>query len=184
MPAASPPDLRLTVAQNIARLRRARGLSAGELARRAGVGKATLSRIEAGTHNPTIETLHAITTALQVPLGAPLHDTSAPEVHSDGIDAELVTHLDDPEGTTELYRVTIAAGQTPHPAASSPSLRKTITVFTGTLTITSLAGTRTLRPNESATWWANTPETYASAGEQAVTAAILLRHITSALAAN
>ncbi|WP_317983422.1 helix-turn-helix domain-containing protein [Microbacterium hominis] len=43
------------------------GLSVSELARRAGVGKATVSQLESGTANPSVETLWAIATALDVP---------------------------------------------------------------------------------------------------------------------
>lgn len=49
-----------TIAKNIRRFRRERGLSLGELSRRTGTSKQTLSRIEAGEGNPTIGTLEAI----------------------------------------------------------------------------------------------------------------------------
>ncbi|MET3937106.1 XRE family transcriptional regulator [Arthrobacter sp. OAP107] len=51
------------------RLRRQqRGMSAAELARRGGLGKATLSQLEAGKGNPTIDTLDAIAIALSIPI--------------------------------------------------------------------------------------------------------------------
>ncbi|MFI0730652.1 helix-turn-helix domain-containing protein [Streptomyces sp. NPDC021225] len=48
--------------------RRQRGMSAAEMARRAGLSKATLSQLEAGRGNPTIDTLDAIAIALSIPL--------------------------------------------------------------------------------------------------------------------
>ena len=42
-------------------LREERGISLSTLARLAGVGKATLSGLENGTRNPTLETLYAVT---------------------------------------------------------------------------------------------------------------------------
>lgn len=42
-------------------------MSAAELARRAGLSKATLSGLEAGRANPTIETLDALARVLAVP---------------------------------------------------------------------------------------------------------------------
>ena len=52
----------------LVRLRREqRGLSAAELARRAGLSKAALSGIEAGG-NPTLDTLDALANALAIPL--------------------------------------------------------------------------------------------------------------------
>ncbi|MGW3114949.1 helix-turn-helix domain-containing protein [Streptomyces sp. NPDC001091] len=51
------------------RLRRQqRGMSAAELARRAGLSKATLSQLEGGNGNPTIDTLDAIAIALRIPI--------------------------------------------------------------------------------------------------------------------
>lgn len=176
MPRAGTSELKRTVGTNVARLRRGRRLSAGELARRAGIGKATLSRIEAGTHNPTIETLHALTSALDVPLGTPLHDTPVPQLHGASIQAELVAHLEDPDGTTELYRVTIFPHHPPHPAASAPGLTKTVVVFGGTLVVAGADHTRRLGCGDSASWEAGTAEAYSAGDDQTVTAAILLRH--------
>ncbi|TMR89439.1 helix-turn-helix domain-containing protein [Nonomuraea basaltis] len=56
------------VARNVRRLRRERGFSIGELARRSGVSKQTLSKVEQGDGNPTVETLSALCKALDVAL--------------------------------------------------------------------------------------------------------------------
>ncbi|MFE3450174.1 helix-turn-helix domain-containing protein [Nonomuraea sp. NPDC059194] len=52
----------------VQRRRLQRGMSQAELARRTGLSKATLSQLEAGTGNPTIDTLDAIAVALAIPL--------------------------------------------------------------------------------------------------------------------
>jgi transcriptional regulator with XRE-family HTH domain len=57
-----------TMATSIRRERERAGISASELARRAGIAKSTLSQIEAGTGNPSIETLWALAVALGVPV--------------------------------------------------------------------------------------------------------------------
>ncbi|PRB68049.1 helix-turn-helix domain-containing protein [Arthrobacter sp. MYb213] len=62
------------IAINIRRFRRERGLSLGELAKRTGTSKQTLSRIEAGVGNPTIETLEAICLGLGTSVPAMLSD--------------------------------------------------------------------------------------------------------------
>lgn len=54
------------VSRNIRRFRAERELSLGELAGRAGVSKQTLSKIEQGVGNPTVETLEGIGQALGV----------------------------------------------------------------------------------------------------------------------
>ena len=55
-----------TIAAALQRERRRAGLSLAEVARRAGVAKSTLSQLEAGVGNPSIETLWALSTTLDV----------------------------------------------------------------------------------------------------------------------
>jgi transcriptional regulator with XRE-family HTH domain len=55
------------IAAAIRRERERVGLSLSELAKRAGVAKSTLSQLEAGTGNPSVETLWALGVALDVP---------------------------------------------------------------------------------------------------------------------
>src|SRR5215469_3654813 len=55
------------VARNVRRFRRERAMSLGELARRSGLSKQTLSKIEQGSGNPTVETLALLGAALDVP---------------------------------------------------------------------------------------------------------------------
>ena len=83
--------IRDAVAANVRALRNARGLSLGELADASGTGKATLSRIEAGQANPTVETLFALADALGVPLGALTADRSAAVQHVRAADLPRVS---------------------------------------------------------------------------------------------
>lgn len=69
-----------TLAANLRRLRIARHLSLSELARATGIGKATLSGIENGRANPTVETLAALAGALRVSLSELLEDLPLGEV--------------------------------------------------------------------------------------------------------
>ena len=55
------------IAASLRRERRRTGLSLTEVARRAGIAKSTLSQLESGTGNPSVETLWAICVALDVP---------------------------------------------------------------------------------------------------------------------
>jgi transcriptional regulator with XRE-family HTH domain len=55
------------IATSLKRERRRAGLSLAEVARRAGVAKSTLSQLEAGNGNPSVETLWALGVALDVP---------------------------------------------------------------------------------------------------------------------
>jgi transcriptional regulator with XRE-family HTH domain len=55
------------IAASLRHERRRSGLSLTEVANRAGVAKSTLSQLESGTGNPSLETLWAICVALDVP---------------------------------------------------------------------------------------------------------------------
>ncbi len=55
------------IATSLRRERGRTGLSLTEVARRAGIAKSTLSQLESGTGNPSLETLWAICVALDVP---------------------------------------------------------------------------------------------------------------------
>ncbi|KHL10602.1 transcriptional regulator with XRE-family HTH domain [Mumia flava] len=63
----SSPSIRGQVAAALTRERTRAGVSLSELARRAGVSKSTVSQLEAGTGNPGVETLWALSTALGIP---------------------------------------------------------------------------------------------------------------------
>lgn len=60
-------DLRERIARSLRRERESAGISVSELARRAGVSKATISQLESGSGNPSVETLWAIGDALSIP---------------------------------------------------------------------------------------------------------------------
>jgi transcriptional regulator with XRE-family HTH domain len=56
-----------TIAAALRRERERHGISLTELARRAGVAKSTLSQLESGAGNPSVETLWALAVVLEVP---------------------------------------------------------------------------------------------------------------------
>lgn len=68
-----------TIAASLHRERQRAGLSLTEVARRAGVAKSTLSQLESGTGNPSVETLWALSVALDVPFSR-LVEPSRPRV--------------------------------------------------------------------------------------------------------
>lgn len=55
------------IARALRRERERHGISLAELARRAGIAKSTLSQLEAGAGNPSVETLWALAVVLDVP---------------------------------------------------------------------------------------------------------------------
>lgn len=77
MLAPRPQDV---LATNLRRLRIARRLSLSELARATGMSKATLSSVESGRSNPTVETLASLAGALRVTLGELLEEPPLGEI--------------------------------------------------------------------------------------------------------
>jgi transcriptional regulator with XRE-family HTH domain len=90
MLAPRPQDV---LAANLRRLRIARRLSLSELARATGMSKATLSSVESGRSNPTIETLAALSAALRVSLGELLEEPPLGEVRV--VRAGRLDHVED-----------------------------------------------------------------------------------------
>src|SRR5436190_18304750 len=72
------PDIHEALAANLRRLRIARHLSLSELARATQMSKATLSGVENGRSNPTVDTLASLAGALRVSL-AELLENHAPD---------------------------------------------------------------------------------------------------------
>jgi transcriptional regulator with XRE-family HTH domain len=67
------------IAASLRRERRRSGLSLTEVAKRAGLAKSTLSQLEAGAGNPSVETLWALCVALEMPFSR-LLDSPRPAV--------------------------------------------------------------------------------------------------------
>jgi transcriptional regulator with XRE-family HTH domain len=76
-------DLERLVGERLEAVRRHRGLSLRELAKASGLSLTTVHQIETGRTSPGLSTLHALASALGVPLGALLdgHVPPAPAVH-------------------------------------------------------------------------------------------------------
>lgn len=62
------PTLPQRLAANVRQLREARGLTQEQMARLAGIPRATWGHVESGAGNPTLTVLDRIATALQVPI--------------------------------------------------------------------------------------------------------------------
>ncbi len=74
-------DTSQLLAQSVRVHRESRGLSLGGLAEKAGISKASLSKIEAGQGNPSLEVLRRIADALNIPTGALLAEENRPQLH-------------------------------------------------------------------------------------------------------
>jgi len=172
-----------TLAQEIGRriqgLRAERGVSLSELARTARLGKATLSAVEAGTRNPTLETLYAIAAQLDVPLAAllaPPADRPAPEtVRGRAVTAHLLEAFTDAGTSTELYRLTIRPGLTQTSPAHPRGVVEYLTVFSGTAVVGPAQAPSTVSAGGHTSYAADVPHVYRAVGEE-VHASLLIRH--------
>jgi transcriptional regulator with XRE-family HTH domain len=125
----SGPPLEV-IAASLRRERQRTGLSLTEVARRAGIAKSTLSQLESGTGNPSLETLWALCVALDVPFSR-LLDPPAPETQViragegptvDSAQADYHATLlasSGPGARCDIYRIAAEPG---HPRASEPHM--------------------------------------------------------------
>ncbi len=182
---ASTPSSRralaLAVGARVRELREARGLSLGDLAAQGGIGKGTVSELETGQRNPTLETLFAITTTLGVPLSAALptgetHTADAVAVSGEAIEAVLIDRFIDIAATTELYRVTVAAGRSQYSAPHALGVTEHWIVYAGLLDLGPIGAPARLGAGESMTFAGDVPHRYQAHNDADVAAALLVRY--------
>ncbi|MGQ4513175.1 helix-turn-helix domain-containing protein [Streptomyces sp. DW26H14] len=175
-------SLAARVGARIRALRAERGMSLSELARTAGLGKATLSALENGTRNPTLETLYALATRLDAPLAALIAEeqdasrpVSTPTVHGAAVTATLLEVFRDGGTTTELYRLAIRPGIPQTSPAHPAGVIEYLTVFIGTALVGPVGAVLTVGPGEHASFPAEMPHTYTARGPEEVHASLLIR---------
>lgn len=158
-------------------LREEKGISLSALARLAGVGKATLSGLENGTRNPTLETLYAVTAQLGVPLTAVLAEPAvAPTVHGAAVHATVLEVFTDADATYELYRMRVTPGAGQLSPAHQPGVTEHVTVFSGILRAGPADAPSTAAAGGYLRWDSDVPHSYAAVGDEEVTASLLLRY--------
>lgn len=156
-------SLRLAVARRITSLRQGKSLSLSALAVQAGVGKATLSELEAGTRNPTLETLYALAGPLGVPLSGLLGDETGRSVSDGVVDARLLTvRMHDDGGTTEVFWLTIADEGTRVSPPHHPGPIEHLRVVRGVALVGPLHAERLVAAGESFSWSGGTEHSYGS----------------------
>jgi len=115
-------SIRAMLALNLKRARAQRGLSISELSRRSKIGKATLSQLESGTGNPTIETVFSLSRVLEVPISdlldaqqpAGLRVVRAKDVEvlsGEGIDLRPLQRIESGQAVFEVYDQQVRSGE-------------------------------------------------------------------------
>lgn len=171
------------VAANLRRLRAARGLSTVALAQRSGVARATLSQLEAGRGNPTLETLYALANALDTGLGDVIAAPAAPEVDvvraSEGprvsgaaVRARLVTQLQT-RTVVEVYDLTLRSGRRQRSEPHPPGVVEHLLVHAGRVRVGPEDSPVDLGPGDYARYPGDVPHVY-EALEPGVAATLLI----------
>jgi transcriptional regulator with XRE-family HTH domain len=122
------------IAAALRRERERAGLSISELARKAGIAKSTLSQLEAGTGNPSLESLWALAVGLEVPFSSLLdppaatvtliraHEGVSARAEASAYEATLLA-VCPPRVRRDLYRTRLDFGK---PKISPPHSRGTV----------------------------------------------------------
>jgi transcriptional regulator with XRE-family HTH domain len=162
------------VGRRVRELRERQGMSLSELARRAAVGKATLSGLEAGTRNPTLDTLHSVAAALDLPLTSLL--SARTTLQGAAVQIEVLRVFDDGPVTYELCHMRIPAGLAQRSPAHHAGVTEHVTVFAGVLETGPVDAPLRAGPGEHVEWAADVPHTYAALGADDVLASLLIRY--------
>jgi transcriptional regulator with XRE-family HTH domain len=178
---ADPKALARVIGERVRRLRTQRGWSLSSLAVRAGLGKATLSEIESGQRNPTLETLYAIAAQLQIGLSELLTETAspsrpAPVVRGSAVEATLVAVYHDPTVTTEIYRLQIRPGPEQISPGHGPGVIEHLFITAGAVRVGPLETPVEVSAGADWSWESSSPHSYAAMGDQTAEAVLFIRH--------
>ncbi|NUS73172.1 MAG: helix-turn-helix domain-containing protein [Corynebacteriales bacterium] len=162
-----------SIGLRIRELREAQEISLSELARRSKIGKGTLSELESGRRNPTLETLYAITTTLRVPLSSAL--TSPAKISGRAVEAILIERFEADSSVTETYRVRIRSETMQKSAAHSAGTKEHMIIFTGTAHVGPITNPTLIGPGMHHSWAADVPHLYQASTEN-VEALLIVRY--------
>jgi transcriptional regulator with XRE-family HTH domain len=175
------------LAANLRRLRIARRLSLSELARATAISKATLSGVENGRSNPTVDTLAALADALQVSLSELLEEVPPGEirivraVHGGPEHGEDVVgrHLDEvaSAGRLELTEIALEAHATHEVRPMASGAWAHVYVIQGKLIAGPIERSTELASGDYAAFPADVPHAYEAGRHPA--RALLLTHATA-----
>ncbi|WP_428964379.1 helix-turn-helix domain-containing protein [Micromonospora fluostatini] len=133
-----------TIAAALRRERQRAGISLTELARRAKIAKSTLSQLESGLGNPSVETLWALGVALDVPFSRLVEPTppavrviragEGPRVRSEHADfTSTLLAAGSPHVRRDVYVIALEPGQVRVAEAHTPRSVEHVVVAAGRL---------------------------------------------------
>jgi transcriptional regulator with XRE-family HTH domain len=184
---AAPPAVISLIAASIRRERDRAGLSLTELARRAGVAKSTLSQLESGVGNPSVETLWALGVALGVPFSR-LVDQPRPAVRVIRSGEGLVTYSErasyaatllascPPGARRDIYRIEVQPGEPRLSEPHNPGATEHVVLSTGRALVGPAEQPADIGPGDYIAYPGDAPHVF-KALEPDTTAVLIMEHI-------
>ncbi|OIV35947.1 hypothetical protein BIV57_18855 [Mangrovactinospora gilvigrisea] len=184
MPEPAPLD---RIAAALRRERTRAGLSLSELAKRAGVAKSTLSQLEGGTGNPSVETLWALATTLGVPFSVlvdpprpavtVIRAGEGPAVPSEHADYTATLLSASPPGARrDIYLITAEPGRARDSAPHQPGTVEHVVVSAGRVLAGPLDEPVELGPGDYLSYPGDVPHTFRALRARA-SAVMLMQHV-------
>jgi transcriptional regulator with XRE-family HTH domain len=163
------------LAANVRQLRESRGLTQHQIARLAGVPRATWGHLESGSANPTLSVLHKAALALQVPLeeltSAPRavsrhYPRAALDTHKQG-DGTIRKLLPDPIPGVVIDRMEIPAGGRIPGVPHMPGTREYLTCESGEIVLAVAGEQSRLTPGDVVVFRGDQRHSYRNPGARA-----------------
>jgi transcriptional regulator with XRE-family HTH domain len=172
------------VGRRVRARREAAGLSVAALARTSGVARATLTQLEAGEGNPTLETVYALANALGVPISDLLGDPApagvhvvraeeVPALHGDVVEGRLMERFELGTHVFELFALTLHPQAVQTSGAHPPGVREHLLVTRGRARVGPAGAPVELGPGDLAVYDASRPHVFAAIGRGAAAATLL-----------
>ena len=175
------------IARSIRRERVRAGLSLSELAKRAGLAKSTLSQLEGGLGNPSVETIWAIGVALGVPFSrlveAPRRDVQVvragegPVMHAEHSNyAATVLSACPPHARRDIYRILAQPGEPRLSAPHPPGSTEHVVLGAGLAFVGPVDDPVELRPGDYASYPGDAPHIFSALASDTA-AVIVMEHV-------
>jgi len=181
MPQGQHSQIAVLIGQRISALRISAGLSLSELARQAQLGKGTLSELESGQRNPTLETLYSLTAPLGVGLASLIdlgggNQVALGSAGGDAVAAVLIDVIGEPGGTesTEVYRLEIQPGGFRISPAHGKNVIERLTLVSGQAEVGVLSALQQIQQRQSASWVSDTAHSFRAMGDTSAVGILMI----------